>query len=231
MRPGNAVASESPIKEGTNLVNAMKQGMETSSIKKIYGSYSRIYDFIFKRWFYPRQQHVIRSLSLQEGQRVLDLGVGTGLSLPLYPRQVQVAGVDLSDGMLREAHRKVRQEQLDHVTLLEMDAGQLAFADDAFDVVIAAFVISVVPDPIQVIAEIKRVSKPDGKIVIINHFQSQNKLIAQVEKWLSPLCKKVGWRSDLALEYLVRCAGLNVQQKYSLNKIDLWKVVYVSNNK
>jgi phosphatidylethanolamine/phosphatidyl-N-methylethanolamine N-methyltransferase len=71
-----------------------------------------------------------------------------------------------------------------------MDAGQLAFADDAFDVVIAAFVISVVPDPIQVIAEIKRVSKPDGKIVIINHFQSQNKLIAQVEKWLSPLCKK-----------------------------------------
>ena len=208
-----------------------EQGIETSSIKKIYASYSRIYDFIFKRWFYPRQQHVIRSLSLQEGQRVLDLGVGTGLSLPLYPRHVQVTGVDLSNSMLREAQKKVRQEGLDHVTLLEMDAGQLAFADDAFDVVIAAFVISVVPDPIQVIAEIKRVSKPDGKIVIINHFQSQNKLIAQVEKWLSPLCKKIGWRSDLALEYLVHYAGLSVQQMYSLNKIDLWKVVYVSNNK
>ena len=212
-------------------MNATGQAMEKSSIKKIYASYSRIYDYIFARWFYPRQAHVIRSLSLQEGQRVLDLGVGTGLSLPLYPHNVQVTGVDLSDSMLREAQRKVRQEGLDHVTLLEMDAGQLAFADDAFDVVIAAFVISVVPDPIQVISEIKRVSRSDGKIVIINHFQSHNKLIARIEKWVSPLCKKIGWRSDLALDYLVHYAGLSVQQMYSLNKIDLWKVVYVSNNK
>lgn len=212
-------------------MNATKQGMEASSIKKIYAFYSRIYDFIFKRWFYPRQQHVIQSLALREGQRVLDLGVGTGLSLPLYPRNVQVTGVDLSDSMLREAQKKIQQERLDHVTLLEMDAGRLAFADDAFDVVIAAFVISVVPDPVQVIAEIKRVSKSDGKIVIINHFQSQNRLIARVEEWLSPLCKKIGWRSDLALEYLVHDAGLSIQQTYSLNKIDLWKVVYVSNNK
>lgn len=212
-------------------VDATEQGMEKSNIKKIYASYSRIYDYIFGRWFYPRQQHVIRSLSLQEGQRVLDLGVGTGLSLPLYPPNVHVTGVDLSDSMLREAQRKVRQEGLDHVTLLEMDAGQLAFGDDAFDVVIAAFVISVVPDPIQVISEIKRVSRSDGKIVIINHFQSHNKLIARIEKWLSPLCKKIGWRSDLALEYLVHYAGLNVQHKYSLNKIDLWKVIYVSNDK
>ena len=212
-------------------MDSTKQEMETSSIKKIYAAYSRIYDFIFKRWFYPRQQHVIQSLHLKEGQRVLDLGVGTGLSLPLYPPNVRVTGVDLSDSMLREAQKKIRQERLGHVTLLEMDAGRLAFADDAFDVVIAAFVISVVPDPIQVIAEIKRVSKPGGKIVIINHFQSQNKLIARVEKWLSPLCQRIGWRSDLALEYLVHYAGLSVQQMYSLNKIDLWKVVYVSNNK
>jgi phosphatidylethanolamine/phosphatidyl-N-methylethanolamine N-methyltransferase len=212
-------------------VDATVQAMEKSSIKKIYASYSRIYDYIFRRWFYPRQEHVIRSLSLQEGQRVLDLGVGTGLSLPLYPRNVHVTGVDLSDSMLREAQRKVRQEDLDHVTLLEMDAGQLAFADDAFDVVIAAFVISVVPDPIQVISEIKRVSRSEGKIVIINHFQSHNKLIARIERWLSPLCQKIGWRSDLALEYLVHYAGLSVKQIYSLNKIDLWKVVYISNNK
>ena len=212
-------------------MDATGQAMEKSSIKKIYASYSRIYDYIFGRWFSPRQEHVIRSLALQEGQRVLDLGVGTGLSLPLYPRNVHVTGVDLSDSMLREAQRKVRQEGLDNVTLLEMDAGQLAFPDDAFDVVIAAFVISVVPDPIQVISEIKRVSRSDGKIVIINHFQSHNKLIARVEKWLSPLCKRIGWRSDLALEYLVHYAGLNVQRKYSLSKIDLWKVVYVSNNK
>jgi phosphatidylethanolamine/phosphatidyl-N-methylethanolamine N-methyltransferase len=205
--------------------------MEIGQIKKVYARYSRIYDYIFKRWFYPRQQHVIQSLNIRPGQRVLDVGVGTGFSLTLYPRQARVVGVDLSGDMLREAQKRVAQEQLDHVTLMEMDAGHLAFPDNAFDFVIAAFVMSVVPDPIRVIAEIKRVSKPTGRIVIINHFQSQNKLMARLEQWVSPLCTKIGWHSDLALDYLVQHADLQVDRKYSLNKIDLWKVVYASNNK
>lgn len=205
--------------------------MEIGQIKKVYARYSRIYDYIFKRWFYPRQRHVIQSLNIRPGQRVLDVGVGTGFSLTLYPRQAHVVGVDLSGDMLREAQKRVAQEQLDHVTLMEMDAGHLAFPDNAFDFVIAAFVMSVVPDPIRVIAEIKRVSKPTGRIVIINHFQSQNKLMARLEQWVSPLCTKIGWHSDLALDYLVQHADLQVDRKYSLNKIDLWKVVYASNNK
>jgi phosphatidylethanolamine/phosphatidyl-N-methylethanolamine N-methyltransferase len=206
--------------------------METSEIKKIYALYSKgLYDFIFKRWFYPRQRHVIQSLVLRPGQRILDLGVGTGFSLPLYPRHVQVVGVDLSNKMLREAQKHVQQEDLTHVTLLEMDAAHLAFPDNTFDIVLAAFVISVVPDPIRVIAEIKRVSKPEGQIVLINHFQSQNKILAQFEKWVSPVCARIGWRSDLALDYLVQHAGLQIDRKYSLNKIDLWKMVYASNNK
>jgi phosphatidylethanolamine/phosphatidyl-N-methylethanolamine N-methyltransferase len=75
------------------------------------------------------------------------------------------------------------------------------------------------------------VSKPKGQIVLINHFQSQNKILAQFEKWVSPVCTRIGWRSDLALDYLVQHAGLQIDRKYSLNKIDLWKVVYASNNK
>jgi phosphatidylethanolamine/phosphatidyl-N-methylethanolamine N-methyltransferase len=205
--------------------------MEIHEIKKIYAYYSRIYDAISKRWFYPRQRHAIQSLHIRPGQRVLDVGVGTGFSLSLYPRQAQVVGVDLSSKMLREAQKKVRQEHLTHVTLMEMDAEHLAFPDSTFDFVIAAFVISVVPDPLRVIAEIKRVNKPEGRIVLINHFQSQNKLMAQLETWASPLCTKIGWRSDLALDYLVQNAGLHVDRKYSLNKIDLWKVVYAINNK
>jgi phosphatidylethanolamine/phosphatidyl-N-methylethanolamine N-methyltransferase len=133
--------------------------------------------------------------------------------------------------MLREAQKRVQKEQLTHVTLMEMDAGHLAFPDSAFDFVIAAFVISVVPDPIRVIAEMKRVSKLDGRMVIINHFQSQNPLMARLEQWVSPFCAKIGWRSDLALEYLEQGANLQIDSKYSLNKIDLWKVVYASNNK
>ena len=205
--------------------------MDTGDIKKIYARYSGVYDFIFKRWFYPRQRHVIRSLNIRPDQRVLDVGVGTGLSLPLYPRHARVIGVDLSGSMLREAQKKVNREYLRHVTLLEMDAGHLAFPDNTFDVVIAAFVISVVPDPIRMLAEMKRVSKPEGQIVIINHFQSENRLMARFEEWVSPLCTKIGWHSDLALDYLVQHANLQIDRKYSLNRLDLWKVVYASNNK
>ena len=205
--------------------------MEVTEIKRIYAYYSRVYDFIFKRWFFPRQRYAIEALNISPGQRVLDLGVGTGFSLPLYPQHTQVIGVDLSSKMLREARKKVLLERLSHVDLMEMDAAHLAFPDNTFDCVIVAFVISVVPDPLQVLAEIKRVSKPEGQIVIINHFQSQNKLMAQLEKWVSPLCTKIGWRSDLALDYLVQHADLRIDRKYSLNKLDLWKVVYATNNK
>ncbi|MFL5624792.1 MAG: class I SAM-dependent methyltransferase [Ktedonobacteraceae bacterium] len=205
--------------------------MEETEIKRIYAYYSRVYDFIFKRWFFPRQQYAIQALDINPGQRVLDLGVGTGFSLPLYPQHAQVVGVDLSSKMLREAQKKVLRERLSHVDLMEMDAAHLAFPDNTFDCVIVAFVISVVPDPLQVLAEIKRVSKPEGQIVIINHFQSQNKMMAQLEKWVSPLCTKIGWRSDLALDYLVQHADLQIDRKYSLNKLDLWKVVYATNNK
>jgi len=205
--------------------------MEVTEIKRIYAYYSRVYDFIFKRWFFPRQRHAIQSLKIGPGQRILDVGVGTGFSLPLYPRHAHVIGVDLSSKMLWEAQKKVLHERLRHVALMEMDASHLAFPDNTFDVVIAAFVISVVPDPLQVLAEIKRVSKPEGQIVIINHFQSQNRVMAQLEKWVSPLCTKIGWRSDLALEYLVQHADLHIDRKYSLNKLDLWKVIYATNNK
>jgi phosphatidylethanolamine/phosphatidyl-N-methylethanolamine N-methyltransferase len=205
--------------------------MKAPENKKVYARFSRIYDAIFSRWFYPRHRHVIRSLDLGSGQRVLDVGVGTGLSLPLYPRHVAVTGVDLSRAMLWEAQKKVQTYQLDNVSLIEMDAGRLAFPDNTFDVVIGAFVISVVPDPIQFLDEVKRVSKADGQIILINHFQSENKMMARLEKWVSPLCTKIGWHSDLALDYVVQQANLQIERMYSLSKIDLWKVIYATNNK
>lgn len=205
--------------------------MKIPEIKKIYARYARIYDAIFSRWLAPRQQHVINALRLRPGQRVLDVGIGTGLSLPFYPRHVRVIGVDLSGAMLGEAQKKVRQQRLNHVMLLEMDATQLAFPDDTFDVVIAAFVISVVPDPVRFLAEVKRVGKAGGQLVLINHFRSENRLLARLETWLSPLCTKIGWHPDLALEPLVHEAKLPIMRTYSLHKIDLWKVIYAANTK
>ncbi len=205
--------------------------LELDDIKKIYAGYSGIYDFLFKRFFFPRQKYVIKSLGIRPGERILDVGVGTGLSLTLYPSYAQVVGIDISSGMLKQAAKKVRKYNLSHVKLLEMDASCLAFADDAFDYVIAAHVVSVVPDPVKVVDEVKRVAKKDGRIIIINHFQSANPVVAKVEEWITPLCKRMGWRSDLTLAELVRQTNLQIAYEYQLNKLDLWKVICAVNNK
>ncbi|MFV1952092.1 MAG: class I SAM-dependent methyltransferase [Nitrospinota bacterium] len=205
--------------------------MQAESIKRIYANYSNFYDLLFKQFFYPRQKHVIQTMKIKPNRKVLDVGVGTGLSLPVYPRHCYVTGIDLSAEMLKKAREKVERLNLSHVTLREMDAMNLDFEDDTFDYVIATFVISVVPDPIKMISEMKRVSKNGGKIVIVNHFQSQNKFIAKIEEWFSPLSRKIGWRSDLSLDNLVKNANIEIDYNYKLRKIDLWNVVFVTNNK
>lgn len=205
--------------------------LQIEDIKKIYSHYSNFYDLIFKRFFYPRQEHVINSMDIKEGDKVLDLGVGTGLSLPLYPRHCEVTGIDLSPEMLEQAKKKVERYNLNHVKLMEMDASNLEFEDNTFNHVIATFVISVVPDPVRVISEMKRVNKKDGKLVIVNHFQSPNKFFAKLEEFCSPLCAKLGWRTNLVLEDLVESAGLKIYHDYKMKKLDLWKVVFAVNNK
>lgn len=205
--------------------------LETEKMKKIYAGYAKVYDLIFKRFFHPRQRHVIQSLGIKSGEWVLDVGIGTGLSLNLYPPFCNVVGIDLSGPMLKVAAKKLRRNGLGHVCLAEMDALKLAFKDDTFNYVIAAFVISVVPNPVQLIQEMKRVSKRDGRIVILNHFQSRHKLLAKIEEIISPLCTKVGWRSDLALDYLIKDGNLEVDYYYKLKKMDLWSVIMANNNK
>ncbi len=200
--------------------------MDLEDIKRIYSGYSNFYDYLFKWFFTPRHQHVIDSLSIRPNAHVLDVGVGTGLSLPLYPRHCRIVGIDLSGDMLQKARKKVRKYGLSDVTLMEMDASRIAFEDDTFDYVVAAFVITVVPDPVRVISEMKRVANPNGRIVIINHFQSQNRLVAKFEEWVSPICTRLGWHMDVDLEDLVARAHLQVDAKSQLNKLDWWKVVY-----
>lgn len=205
--------------------------LKAEEIKKIYGGYSGAYDFVFKGFFYPRIKHAIETMHIKPGDRILDVGVGTGLSLQLFPDCCNVTGIDLSAGMLKEARKKLEKHGIKNVTLLEMDASNLAFGDDSFDHVISTHVISVVPDPVKVIAEMKRVCKKDGNIVLVNHFQSSNRYIAKFDEFISPMTKKVGWRTDLSLERLIRDTNLDVREQYKLNKIDLWKVVWAVNSK
>lgn len=205
--------------------------LEAEKMKKVYAGYSGIYDLIFKRFFHPRQRHAIQSLGIQPGECVLDVGIGTGLSLNFYPPYCNLIGIDLSGPMLKIAAKKVKRNGLGYVCLAEMDALNLAFKDDTFDYVIATFVISVVPNPIQLIEEMKRVSKKSGRMLIVNHFQSQNRVLAKIEEFISPLCTKVGWRSDLALDYLIKNGNLEINTQYKIKKLDLWSVITVNNNK
>lgn len=205
--------------------------MDSERIKGIYAAWSHLYDYVFKVFFYRRLGHAIQLLNIQPGQRVLDVGVGTGLSLDFYPPHCHVVGIDISSEMLAKARERVRERGLDHVELIEMDATRLAFLNDSFDHVVAAHVMSVVPEPVRVLSEIKRVTRSDGKIVIINHFQSTNKALATVEEWLNPITRRIGWRTDLDLRSLVREGQIDVDFEYKLSRGDLWKVVFAVNTK
>lgn len=205
--------------------------METEAIKKIYAGYSNAYDAIFKRFFFPRIKHAIATMDIRDGERVLDVGVGTGLSLPLFPKYCSVVGIDISSAMLKEAREKIKKLHLNHIELMEMDAMNLEFPDNTFDKVFISHVVSVVPDPFKTISEVKRVCKKNGRIVIVNHFKSNNKMVGSVVKMLNPITKKLGWRTDLSMGDFIKKANLHVEKKYKLKKIDLWYVIFAVNEK
>lgn len=205
--------------------------MQESSTKVIYDFHSVFYDATFGRLVAKRINKAIGHMNIQEKDLVLDLGIGTGASLPSYPQHARVIGVDLSSGMLREARKKIAQRNMTHATVFQADALRLPFADDTFDHIFISHVISVVSDPYQLVIEAQRVAKPGARIVIVNHFQSTNRFIALIEKWLCPICTKLGWRSDLALQDLIRRTGVTVDYRYKLDSIDLWETVVINNDK
>ena len=205
--------------------------MQEASTKKIYDVHSAFYDATFGRLVKRRIEIAISHMNIHETDRVLDLGIGTGVSLNFYPQYGQIIGVDLSSGMLKQCRKKIAERGLSHATVFQADALKLPFADDSFDHVFISHVISVVSDPIQLVREAQRVAKPGSRIVLLNHFQSTNRFIALFEKWLCPLCTKLGWRSDLALQELIRQTGLEIDYRYKLESIDLWETVVVTNNK
>jgi phosphatidylethanolamine/phosphatidyl-N-methylethanolamine N-methyltransferase len=205
--------------------------VQENSTKKIYDVHSVFYDATFGRLVRRRIERAIRHMNIAETDVVLDMGIGTGVSLNYYPNKGHIVGIDLSNGMLREARKKIRERNLSHASVLQGNALQLPFGDNSFDHVFISHVISVVSDPYQLVREAQRVAKEGARIVVVNHFQSTNRFIALVEKWLCPLCTKLGWRSDLALQDLIRRTGVEIDYRYKLESIDLWETVVISNNK
>jgi phosphatidylethanolamine/phosphatidyl-N-methylethanolamine N-methyltransferase len=198
---------------------------------KIYSDFSFFYDKIFQRVFFPRIESVIRSLAIPPGARVLEIGVGTGLSLSAYPTHCRVVGVDLAQDMLDRAEVKVREHGWTHVTLRQGDAQNLEFADDSFDYVMAFHVVSVVPDVVRMMHEARRVCRSGGLIVVINHFRSERPLLAAVVDTLDPITRKLGWRTTLMLPEVFDGRACTVERRYKTSPRSLFTVVVARNHK
>jgi phosphatidylethanolamine/phosphatidyl-N-methylethanolamine N-methyltransferase len=186
---------------------------------------ARLYDPVFGLVFEPRHRLAIRLLDLKSGTRILDVGVGTGLSLSQYPTCTYVIGVDLSEAMLRVASRKVRERGHRHVALSRMDACRLGFPTGSFDVVLSAFVASVVPDRRAFFEELKRVCRPGGSICIINHVHFRTQPLAWLEERLGPLTRRFGWHADLNLNEIVESVGPGEVAVHNLWPSEPWPVV------
>ncbi|MCI0535074.1 MAG: methyltransferase domain-containing protein [Verrucomicrobiales bacterium] len=199
--------------------------MTIHQIEKVYDRYSRIYDLLFG-WVFANGREVGQQLlELYPGAQVLEVGVGTGLSLPRFSLGVDISGIDLSQDMLSQAQKRLESWRMRNVKLLRMDAAKLNFPENSFDRVYAAYFISTVPDPIKVVQEMKRVCRPGGYLIFLNHFQSENPLVAAVEKLVSPFCKKLGFRTDLNLDWLMRKTGLKVETLERTDFLDYWRAV------
>ncbi|MBP1634698.1 MAG: ubiE 5 [Acidobacteria bacterium] len=199
--------------------------VENDFVARVYENLASVYDWVFGPTLHPGRLQALQRMGIREGDRVLEVGVGTGINAALYPRTCSVTGVDLSEGMLEKARERVARKGLANVRLLQMDAARLTFPDDSFDIVYAPYLVSVVPDPVQVAREMRRVCRPGGRIVILNHFRSPNFLLSKAERVISPFTVHVGFKADLDLPAFLAQAEL---QPVSIEKVNLpriWSLV------
>ncbi|MEQ1876571.1 MAG: class I SAM-dependent methyltransferase [Bdellovibrionia bacterium] len=206
--------------------------MDLLSVQKAYKRYSKVYNFYFGWIFHPGRQTALELVDTKPGHRILEVGVGTGLSLPLYPKDVKVVGIDISPHMLEKARELVKEEDLTQVEALEvMNAEDMSFPDNSFDSVVAMYVATVVPSPKKFVDEMKRVCKPKGRIVILNHFNSPHNVGGKVVSKLAPLSRLLGFRPDLKLEDFLEETNLKITNKISVNLFGVWDILLSENDK
>jgi len=200
--------------------------VEAERIEKTYSHYAGVYDLVFDRILQPGRRESVAVLQPEAGEQVLEIGIGTGLSVPYYPTHCSITGIDLSAPMLREAEKKRDEEYpLHELDLVQMDASQLEFPDATFHCILASYVLSTVPDAHAVLDEMIRVARPGARVVIVNHFRSAFPPMAVCERLLRPLSWMLGFRLDLPLEVVSGHPRLEVTRVRRTNFLGMWKLV------
>lgn len=198
---------------------------EGRRVERVYSVLARVYDAFFDWALESGRQRAVARLRVRPGEEVLEVGVGTGLSLPLYPRHCRVTGIDISEPMLEQARARARELDRGDVLLRRMDARELRFPDASFDHVLAPYVISVVPEPRKVMAEIARVCRLGGTVTVVNHFGSRAPVLRVLDGWLSHLTAWIGFRMDVPLEVVTGAPGLELVHEERVNLLGLWRLL------
>jgi phosphatidylethanolamine/phosphatidyl-N-methylethanolamine N-methyltransferase len=199
--------------------------VENDFVEAVYDKLAKVYDLFFGPTLHPGRLKAIQRMNIQADERVLEVGVGTGINLSLYPRDCAITGIDFSSSMLEKARERTARKELQNIRLLQMDAADLKFNDNSFDIVYAPYLISVVPDPLKVAREMRRVCRPGGRIIFLNHFLSPNALLSRTERLISPFTIHIGFKADLDLPAFLAQADL---QPVSIEKVNIpriWSLV------
>src|SRR5215208_337225 len=201
--------------------------VENHFVEAVYEKLAKVYDVTFGPTLHPGRLQAIQRMDIQSGERVLEVGVGTGINLSLYPKNCSVVGIDFSSSMLEIARERAARKEIRNVRLLQMDAADLKFSDDSFDIVYAPYLISVVPDPVRVAHEMRRVCRPGGRIILLNHFLSPNALLSRIERLISPFTIHIGFKADLDLPAFLAQAEMQPQSIEKVNIPKIWSLVTV----
>jgi phosphatidylethanolamine/phosphatidyl-N-methylethanolamine N-methyltransferase len=199
--------------------------VENDFVERVYENIAWAYDAFFGPTLHPGRVQAIQRMAIGPRDRVLEVGVGTGINAALYPRSCSVTGIDFSGSMLEKARDRMARKGIRNMRLFEMDAADLKFPDDTFDIVYAPYVISVVPDPVAVVREMQRVCRPGGRVIVLNHFRSPHRPLAAIERAISPFTVHIGFKSDLDLPAFIAQANLRPVSIEKVNLLGLWSLI------